>query len=297
MYKNEFVNRLKSPFNILWLFILPIGWFLGTKIIRTNIDFLEKSIQACAKDPRLQTEVADRFAEQLNAQNGFMVFMEGCSDFYVPVFIALLSGIVFSTSFLYDKNSGFGNFVITRVSFKKYFISKTASVFIVPFGIIFIVLTLIFFASLFFYSAQPPTEAFNFSMLTDTEAKALFFSHYWLSCFIMIFTLSLFGGLYALLGMGISAFTSNRFLISVSPLAIYIFCTLIPQLFNLQSQAAKYLAWIFPSHLTGIFISNTFWYTSFSLGRTYCVHFLVLLVPVFILLLLLYYKNKTQYIR
>lgn len=209
----------------------------------------------------------------------------------------LLVGLVFSASFAYDKNTGFGNSILTRASFKKYYIYKTASIFISAFFIIFVTMALILMASLIIYSVKAPTEAFNFSMTTDKGSARLFFSHHWLACFVMILTLSLLGGLFALLGMGINLFTSNRFLISISPLAIYILCTLVPQLFSIRSPISKYLAWFFPSYFTGIFIGNDYWYTDLSVTGAYFIHLAVIIIPTVLLLLLLYKRNQKQYIK
>lgn len=294
MLSKEFKRMFKNPLNLFFFLILPLGWFLGTKAARLNIQFLSKSL---AEMSNLNPIIAKTYEAQLNAQNGFMMFMEGSSEFYISCFIAVLVGIIASASFAYDKNSGFGNFSISRSGFKKYFFCKLSCTFLVPFVLVFLSMCCVLLFSLFSYSFQPPTEAFNFSMMEDNPATKLFFSHYWIACFLLILILSLQGGFYALLGMGVSAFTSNRFLISISPFAIYIFCTLFPQLFSIQAPIAKYIAWIFPSYAVGAFIGNDFWYTNLPVSATIFLHLMCLLIPAAVLIGILYIQNKKQYIK
>lgn len=297
MFKNEIKKRFKNPLNLLWFILLPIGWFLGTSTIRMNIDTIKQGVEMLANRPNASAEAIRITQAAADGINGFMVFAEGISEFYVVIAIVLLVGILFSASFVYDKNTGFGNFVLTRTSFKKYYISKASSIFLSAFFMIFFVLTLVLLGSVIVYSATTPTEAFNSAMIEGSSLTKLFFSHHWLSCFIMIFTVSVYGGLYALLGMGVSYFTSNRFVICASPLAIFLFCTLFPQLFSVQSPIAKWFAWIFPSYFTGMFIGNDFWYSKLPVLATYLIHLAVLAVPTAALLFLLYRKNQKQYVR
>lgn len=297
MLRNEMKRTNKNPIILVFILLLPICWFLGTNLIRSNIQFITNSLKAATDNPLINPAAADVFQNQANSVNGFMVFIEGCSEFYIPVAVALLAGIVFSALFAYDKNTGFGNCIFTRASFKKYYLCKTVSVFISAFLAVFITMTLILLASLLIYSAKTPTQAFNFSMPENAAATRLFFEHYWLACFIMIITLSLSGGVYALLGMGVSLFTSNRFIISISPLAAYILCLILPQLFSTQSPVSKCLAWIFPSYFTGVFIGNDYWYTKLPAAAAYFIHLAVIVVPTGLLLFLLYRKNQRQYIK
>ncbi len=297
LFLNEIKRSFKNYLNAAYFIVLPIVWFLGTETIRYNIAFLKNGVNSALSNSGISQSVIEAAEAQLNAQNGFMVFMEGVSEFYVSVAVALIVGLTCSSAFAYDKNTCFGNSIITREKFKKYFIYKAVSTFAVPFIMIFTVLTLVFIAALIIYSPTKPTQAFNFSMNTESSFTVMFFEHYWFSCFFMIFTLSLFGGLYALLGMGIGFATSNRFIISISPFAIYILCTLIPQFFSLKSPVSKYLAWIFPSYFTGVFIGNDYWYTELPKTVAYFVHISVLAVPAVTLLYLLYRKNYKQYIK
>lgn len=94
------LNNVKLGFakrlNLLWAVLLPIAWFWGTQAIRNNIDFLHNAAQAVGESGNLFS--ADYANARVNSINGFMVFIEGCSDFYISLAVVLLSGIVFSSS-------------------------------------------------------------------------------------------------------------------------------------------------------------------------------------------------------
>lgn len=214
----------------------------------------------------------------------------------MPVILVLLGGIIYSSSFAYDKNTGYGNYCITRSTFGKYYFSKIFSTFICSFMFAFISLFGIFCYSLIKYSAVYPTAGFNLLMVNE-DIKALFYANPLFIVFSVIFTLCVFTAIYTTIGIGVSVFFSNRLIISVSPLAVYLLCTMIPQFFNIQSSAAKILAWIFPSYFTGFFIANDFFYCKLPIWGIYPIHILILCVPVLIFLTLLYRKNTKQYIR
>jgi len=115
--------------------------------------------------------------------------------------------------------------------------------------------------------------------------------------FAVIFTVALYTSLFTVLGLCFSAFISNRFIISVMPFAVLLFFIIFPQLFSRQAAFAKYIAWIFPEYVTGFFLCNEFWYSKLPLLAVYGIHFLVLLVPIAVLFMLLYRKNRRQYIK
>lgn len=284
-------QNFKNPLNLIALVLVPIAWYLGTATVRSNIAFLNNTSLAGQNE-----EAAAVFAAQRAAINGYMVFAEGASEFYISLVSVLLVGVLFSAGFTYDKNSGFGCYCITRKNFLNYFFSKVWSVFLCGFTVTAVPLCLAFIYSLVKYSATLPTDAFNFSMVGKTAE--MFFDKPVFSCLFIIFSISLYTALLALMGMGVSAFTSNRFLVSVAPFAIYLLGTIIPQLSYIDSALGHILCWIFPPHFTGMFIQNSFGYTgNLSLFAIWAVHLTVVIIPTILLLTVLYIKNKRQYIR
>lgn len=291
MLKNEIKNKLFLPFNFLFPFLLFMSWYLGTQNIRSNYEFLESAIQ------RSDSQARNMFLEKLENFSGFTVFAEGISGFYLSVMIVVLVGLSFSSTFAYDKNTGFGNLLITRKGFNKYFFCKIASIFLVNFFIVFATLAMILILCLVKYSASSPEYTYQFIMVSNSPLATLFINHPTLSCILMIFNLSFFSCIYTLLGLGISLFTTNRFLISLSPLCIYIVFTLIPQLFSINSPISKLFAWFFPNYLTGWFTNGDIWYSDLSPYMVLIIHFLVIIAPTIIILFCLYYTNKIQYIK
>ncbi|MGI6745946.1 MAG: hypothetical protein ACOX45_07400 [Acutalibacteraceae bacterium] len=94
MFRNEIKYRFINYTNILWLILLPVAWHIGTDSIRANIKFMELGILSHINDPDTAS-VTQAITEQLNAKNGFMVFMEGCSEFYIPIVICFIGWTCF----------------------------------------------------------------------------------------------------------------------------------------------------------------------------------------------------------
>lgn len=290
MLIKQFKRMFLSPFNLIIPPVIIAAWYSGIETVLSNLEFL-KAAYSYPEGP-----AKDMFILQAENFSGFTVFAEGICGFFVAVAAAVLSGLAFSSDFAYDKNTGFGNFIITRSGFNKYFISKVFSVFSAPFITVFLSLTVPLIYSVVKYSDSSPRYTFGFIMAEGEVFSNWFIDKPWLICFLMIFIVSLFAGMFALLGMGASLFTNNRFVISVFPMAYFILCTLIPQLFPANTPTAKVLAWIYPSYLTGTFLGDT-WYSNLSQPITLAVHLIVLSIPIIALLLLLYLKNKRQYIK
>lgn len=290
MLIKQFKRMFLSPFNFLIPLVIFAAWYKGIEASLSNLEFL-KAAYSYPDGP-----AKELFILQAENFSGFTVFAEGICGFFVVAVAAVLAGLAFSSGFAYDKNTGFGNFLITRSGFNKYFISTVFSVFSAPFITAFISLTIPLIYSIAKYSDSSPKYTYGWIMSEGAMFTNLFINKPWLSSFFMIFIVSLVAGMFALLGMGASAFTNNRFVISVVPVAYFILCTLIPQLFPANTPIAKVLAWIYPSYLTGIFLGDT-WYSKLSQPITLAVHLIVLAIPITALLVLLYSKNKRQYIK
>lgn len=286
MLKSEFKRIMLNPINILFFIVVPIAWYLGASNMLHNYDFL--------KNAAASNQI---FYQRYQLFSGYTVFADGISSFYLSIITVLLSGLSFSSSFIYDKNTGFGNYTITRTNIKKYFYVKTITTFVAPFIYIFIALLVILFFCLVKFSANNPQYTLEFIMNPNSELVKLFVSYPFLSCCSMIATISFFSSIYTLIGMAFSSFTNNRFLVSIAPFSMYILCTLIPQLFPLNSNISKLLAWVFPTYFTGIFTNTDIWYSNLSDVYIYIIHFMVYLIIAILLLIVLFYKNNKQYIK
>lgn len=283
--KNQLYFNFRSILIPVGFILIPLSWYLGTYIIRFNIDFIQKNIT--------QNEI---WGNMYDAVNGFSVFVNGASSFYLVGTSILLCGLLWSNAFLYDKNSGFGNFQITRAGFRKYYFNKLFSITVSCLVYVFSILTIIFFYSLIVYSSKYPSDLFNADMVNTTLTEIFYITPYMIS-FLLILTIAIQVTLYILLGYGCSLFITNRFLSGLMPFIIYLSSIIIPQFFSLGTLPAKILSWIFPEYLSGFFLINEFWYTPFSIIGTYFIHLAVLLIPTILLCIALYFKNKKAYIK
>ncbi len=283
--KNQLYFNFRSLLIPVGFFLIPLSWYLGTNIIRFNMSFIQKSIT--------HSEV---FEKMYDAINGFSVFVNGTSSFYLVGISILLCGLLWSNTFLYDKNSGFGNFQITRAGFRKYYFNKLFSIAMSCFGYVFSILTIIFICSLIVYSCKYPSDLFNADMVNTTITDMFYRTPYTIS-FLLILTIAIQVTLYVLLGYGCSLFITNRFLGGLMPFIIYLSSIIIPQIFSFGTFPAKILSWIFPEYLSGFFLINEFWYTPFPITGTYFIHLAVLLIPTILICIALYFKNKKAYIK
>ena len=97
------------------------GWLKGTSFKIQYI--LEMKDQVAHSVSGINLEAV---REYLSAVNGYVIFQEGLDDAFLPLAIAIVAGLLFSARFLYEKNTGFGNYVLTRRQFKLYFAEKCA---------------------------------------------------------------------------------------------------------------------------------------------------------------------------
>ncbi|PEJ98948.1 hypothetical protein [Bacillus wiedmannii] len=131
----------------------------------------------------------------------------------------LISVIVFSDSYLLEKNSGFLNSIYTRTSKQKYMISKYISVFITG-GISFILPLLVnFIIVALTLSSSPPSN--RDSGLTAISMEHMFADLYFTSPigYISLFLVVdfLFAGIFATLALAASVFIKKAFLVLLVP--------------------------------------------------------------------------------
>lgn len=244
IWRKDLKQTLKSPL-ALFSYLALLAGFLGGAYPKISYIFLLKQ-QAAHPVPGINAEAAREF---LSAANGYVIFQEGMDDLYLPLAIVVVVGLLFSARFLYEKNTGFGNFVLTRRKFDSYFMQKCAVAFWGAF--LFVCLSLLTFLlfALLIFSFQTPTHLFwgsshEFALMELFERSPFLFA------LISILNLSLFAGLFSLFGMGMSLLTSNRFLVSVSPTALFLCCILFPQLFPDGTRGVR---WMFIPNLVFFF--------------------------------------------
>ena len=142
------------------------------------------------------------------------------------VIAPLLAALVFSNSYLQDKDSGFLKFIYARMNRKRYIISR---IFVnaISSGVIIsaaLVVILIFVSLIFGINTNPS------SYFEVTGAYVfLYAKSKWIYVVYIIILSFIFNVIFATLSLGLSPFINNKYLSFLCPFAIYILTqTLFP---------------------------------------------------------------------
>lgn len=277
---------IKSPLFIFLFLVLVFGLIMGAYPMLQTIKMLKSYLINPAPDVSIETS-----QKILGNVSGFEIFknsLYNASSSFFAVIIPLFSGLLFSGDFCYQKNTGFGNFIVTRMNFKKYYSKKVASTFIFPFIIIAILLSLYLLLCLIIFSCHNPKM---FSSNYNSDFESLYYNTPFLFSTLSIIHFSIYGSIYSLIGLCAANFTSNRFLIAVSPFFIYITLTI-----GTQAVHAQMFKWLFPDSFI-FFLTNKLIVNNLPPFIQYQILLLLYLFPITVLLIFLYKKNIKNYIR
>lgn len=292
MLKNQLKQKLKSPLNLLWLLLFP-AIYKGLSLTLNNYNFYKEAIN---EKELLNEQAKIAMTKSWDAVSGFTFFAEGSISFTVLIIAALIVGIVYSARYIYDKNTGFGAYCITRSGYNKYFSANVISAFLVPFAITFVILMISLVVLLSVFGAKAPGADFCGDLFSYEPFKNMWFNHPLIMSVVSSLNVSFIVGMYSLIGLGFSAFIRNRFLVSVSPFAVYLVSIIVPQLFPVGSNISKVLAYFFTDYMTSFFVLSEDWYFK-SAALAYSIHAFILIAIAGGLLAVLYNKDKKQYIR
>lgn len=135
------------------------------------------------------------------------------------VIAPLLAALVFSNSYLQDKDSGFLKFIYTRMSRKKYIISR---IFVnsISSGVIIsaALLVILFFISLIFGIQTNSNSQFE----VRGAYVFLYAKSKWIYTVCIIIISFIFNSIFATLSLGVSPFLNNKYLSFLCPFFIYI---------------------------------------------------------------------------
>lgn len=134
----------------------------------------------------------------------------------------LLAVLVFSNSYLQDKDSGFLKLIYTRMNKKKYIISR---IFVnaISSGVIIstaLVVILIFISLIFGIKTNPDS---HFQVMGSYAF--LYEKSKWIYVIFIIILSFVFNAIFATLSLGISPFINNKYLSILSPFFIYVLST------------------------------------------------------------------------
>lgn len=135
--------------------------------------------------------------------------------------LPILASIPYSDSYWIDKNSGFLKNIYTRAKKTDYILSKYITNFIV--GGVSITLPLIVSLYLLFMSLPAINPSIFFQGdLGRNMFSSLFYLHPYMYILVYLFMSFMFGGVFASIGLAVSTYCKNKFLVVAIPTILYI---------------------------------------------------------------------------
>lgn len=133
--------------------------------------------------------------------------------------LPFFSTLAYSWSLNSEQKSGYEKQIITRTYRKKYYISKYFSVFIAGGLVIVIPMLLNFMVVAMFIPAIEPDIFYDmyYGMNTTQVFSTLFFAHPYMFVAYRLISNFIFAGLFATMGMSLTFFIKNKFLIVTIP--------------------------------------------------------------------------------
>lgn len=276
---------------IIALIILIILMFLGASdrisYIISNAKILYSN--SIPEDINIQ-------AVKNNIENytGYDTFIYGIGKGLVPfsiIICPLILGYMFAGDFAYNLKTGFGNFIITRQKFRNYFIKITFKTFVKAFLLVLISEIIFLIICLIIFGNEKPIELY--SPVVDSLGS-IYYKIPFLYCLLQSLIQSFYMAILTIIGMGFTMFTSNKFIITLSPFVIYlminIICPILDMAFN-----ASILQTIYPDYLIMSFMTGTYFMDNPIIHNV--IGFGIYIIIASALLLCMYKKYNENYLR
>ncbi len=145
--------------------------------------------------------------------------------------LPLLAVFPYGDSFFMDEKSGFVKNLFLKTEKRNYFVSKYIAVFLS--GGCAVVLPLLLnlvLTAATLPSLIPQPGAQTFGIFSADMWSGIYYSHPYAYVFLYLLIIFLFGGFLAVLGLVVSFFVQNRFLVLLAP---FVVCLFVHSIFNL----------------------------------------------------------------
>jgi hypothetical protein len=154
-----------------------------------------------------------------NLYNAYEAFMWAEKSWFI-LFVPIIAVLPFADSYTLDRVSGYLRSILLRCSYRRYLFAKFITNFVAGGLALALPLATLFIANHFFFATGlPPVQEAR--MHPTGPASGI----YWDSPSIFILFLIglgfVFGAVYATLGLSISFWTSNRYVVLATPFALY----------------------------------------------------------------------------
>jgi len=192
--------------------------------------------------------------------------------------IVILIAIPFVDSYVYDKKTGYINYVRTRLSFNKYLFSKFLINGFAGGLIIFSIYIPLLIISGLLYPFNTPNTELNYIPYGFFEE--IYMNTPFIYVFIVVLIGCIFGVLFATLGLTSSVLFNNRFAVTVYPFVFYVFFMIFAQIIHADFLLPIIL--ITPFSIIGVDLYNIL------LG------YLFVTIIVIVQMMILYNKEKSE---
>lgn len=159
----------------------------------------------------------------------------------------LLAAIAYADSYAEDFNTGFIKNILTKVKKKKYLRIRYIVNFCLGGFIVILPLMLNFLCTMAVYPLIEPNFYYGSNLVIESSfLPDLYYQHPFLYILLRIFILFFVGGMFASLGLAVSVFIKNRYVIVIFPFLIFmvldiIIGVLLPSIPNLSDVFMKNL--------------------------------------------------------
>ena len=276
---------------IIAILILLILMFLGSY---DRINYIMESKQMLNSNNIPEDVNKNAIEKNIDNYTGYDTFINGIGKGIIP-FVIILSplvvGYMFAGDFAYDIETGFGNFVIIRKKFNKYFKQKVLITFIKAFLLIFVSEIIFLIICLYIFGNKTPNELYS------PVLDALSWMYYkipFLYCLIYISKQSLYMAILTIIGMSFTIFTRNSFIIKLSPFIIFllvnIICPVLDMMFNVPI-----LKTIYPDYLILSFMNGSYFMNNNIIHNI--IGFSIYIIVACIFIICMYKKYNENYLR
>ena len=190
-----------------------------------------------------------------NLYNVYEAFM-WAEKAWLILFVPVLATLPFADSYALDRASGYLRAVLMRASYRRYVLAKLGTNFLAGGLALALPLILFFLVShLFFAPDLPPMQEAR--MHPTGPASSLYWDHPTLFITFLIGVAFVFGAVYATLGMAISFWTTNRYVVLATPFVLY-------HAANFVLGIAGLARWTPPMSFYPVGVNNSTWLSVFG---------------------------------
>lgn len=182
----------------------------------------------------VQFSLAAGHLENISAYSAWLYCLSLGSGSIFRVIVPLLVALPFADSLLRDKKIGYQNYILTRTSYRHFFLTRVLVNGLVGGFTVVLPMLIWLIISFVVYPANLPIKNLNY-LLADPMAGIFYGGTPIFYILILILMGFVFGFLYASFSLGMSGFTTNRYVVIASSFLLYLILLLVSQAMQIRS--------------------------------------------------------------